>query len=61
MRRKLVHNSKIGITASASSQENLVKKILKKIEKSFKLNIIESKYEQEDTHFKIPQKLKEAV
>ena len=28
---------------------------------SFELNIIESKYEQEDTHFKIPQKLKEAV
>ena len=55
------HNSKIGITASASSPEILVKKILKKIEENFELNIIESKYEQEDTHFKIPQKLKEAV
>ena len=55
------NNSKIGITASASSPEILVKKILKKIEESFELNIIESKYEQEDTHFKIPQKLKEAV
>ena len=54
-------NSKIGITASASSPEILVKKLLKKIEESFELNIIESKYEQEDTHFKIPQKLKEAV
>ena len=55
------HNSKIGITASASSPEILIKKILKKIEENFELNIIESKYEQEDTHFKIPQKLKEAV
>ena len=55
------NNSKIGITASASSPEILVKKILKKIEENFDLNIIESKYEQEDTHFKIPQKLKEAV
>ena len=55
------NNSKIGITASASSPEILVKKILKKIEDSFELNIIESNYEQEDTHFKIPQKLKEAV
>jgi len=53
--------SKIGITASASSPEILVKKLLKKIEESFELNIIESKYEQEDTHFKIPQKLKEVV
>ena len=55
------NNSKVGITASASSPEILVKKILKKIEENFELNIIESKYEQEDTHFKIPQKLKEAV
>ena len=55
------NNSKIGLTASASSPEILVKKILKKIEENFELNIIESKYEQEDTHFKIPQKLKEAV
>lgn len=55
------NNSKIGITASASSPEILVKKILKKIEENFELNIIESKYKQEDTHFKIPQKLKEAV
>ena len=58
----IIHNnSKIGITASASSPEILVKKLLKKIEESYELNIIESKYEQEDTHFKIPQKLKEAV
>ncbi len=53
--------SKIGITASASSPEVLVKKILEKIGQHFELNIIESIYEKEDTHFKIPQKLKEAV
>ena len=58
---KIENNSKIGITASASSPEILVKKILQKIEQSFELNIIESKYQREDTHFKIPQKLKEAV
>ena len=57
----IADNSKIGITASASSPEILVKKILKKIEDSFELNIIESNYEQEGIHFKIPQKLKEAV
>ena len=53
--------SKIGITASASSPEILVKKILKKIEQNFELNIIESNFEKEDTLFKIPQKLKEAI
>ena len=54
-------NSKIGITASASSPEILVKKILKKIEENYELNIIESNYQKEDIHFKIPQKLKEAI
>ena len=53
--------SKIGITASASSPEILVKKILKKIEQNFELNIIESNFEKEDTLFKIPRKLKEAI
>ena len=53
--------SKIGITASASSPEILVKKILEKIEQYFELNIIESNFEKEDTLFKIPQKLKEAI
>jgi len=53
--------SKIGITASASSPEILVKKILKKIEQYFELNIIESNFEKEDTLFKIPRKLKEAI
>ena len=54
-------SSKIGITASASSPEILVTKILKKIELYFDLNIIESDFEKEDIHFKIPQKLKEAI
>ena len=53
--------AKIGITASASSPEILVKKILDKIGLHFELNIIESIYEKEETHFKIPQKLKEVV
>ena len=53
--------TKIGITASASSPEILVKKILDKIGLHFELNIIESIYKKEETHFKIPQKLKEAV
>jgi len=54
-------SSKIGITASASSPEILVKKILTKIEKYFELNIIESNFEKEVTNFKIPQKLKETI
>ena len=59
---KIINNSsKIGITASASAPEVLVNKILKKIGKYFNLNIIESNYEKETTHFKIPQKLKQAV
>ena len=55
------NSSKIGITASASAPEVLVNKILDKIGKYFDLNIIESNYEKETTHFKIPQKLKQAV
>ena len=55
------NKSKIGITASASSPEILVKKMLDKIKQYFELNIIESNYEKEDIHFKIPQKLKEVV
>ena len=49
---------KIGITASASSPEILVSKMLQKIGGEFDLNIIESEYEKENTHFKITQKLK---
>jgi len=54
-------SSKIGITASASSPEILVSKMLAIIGTQFDLNIIESEYEKESTHFKIPQKLKEAI
>ena len=54
-------SSKIGITASASSPEILVSKMLAKIGQQFDLNIIESEYEKENIHFKIPQKLKEVV
>ena len=57
----IINSSKIGITASASAPEVLVNKILNKIGKYFDLNIIESNYEKETTHFKIPQKLKQAV
>ena len=53
--------SKIGLTASASSPEILVSKMLQKIGEKFDLNIIESEYEKENTHFKIPQKLKEVI
>ena len=51
---------KIEQTFSSFTKPNS-KKIIEKIEENFELNIIESKYEQEDTHFKIPQKLKETV
>jgi 4-hydroxy-3-methylbut-2-enyl diphosphate reductase len=54
-------SSKIGITASASSPEILVSRMLAKIGHKFDLNIIESEYEKENIHFKIPQKLKEVV
>ena len=57
----IINSSKIGITASASAPEVLVNKILNKIGKYFDLNIIESNYEKETTHFKIPQQLKQAV
>ena len=57
----LINATKIGITASASSPEVLVSKMVQKIEEKFDLNIIESEYEKENTHFKIPQKLKEAI
>ena len=57
----LIGSSKIGITASASSPEILVSKMLAKIGQQFDLNIIESDYEKENIHFKIPQKLKEVV
>ena len=59
---KIINSArKIGITASASSPEILVEKILKKIDQYYNINIIESDFEKEDTHFKIPQKLKEVI
>ncbi|MBT3776790.1 MAG: 4-hydroxy-3-methylbut-2-enyl diphosphate reductase [Pelagibacteraceae bacterium] len=57
----LNNSAKIGVTASASSPEILVTKIINKISQFFDLNIIEAEYEKEDIHFKIPQKLKEAI
>ena len=49
----------IGITASASSPEIMVKSMLDKFKEIFKIKVIESIYEKEDIHFKIPAKLKE--
>ena len=51
----------IGITASDSAPEILVKNLIEKLSNDFNLNIIETSYEKEDVHFKIPQKLKEAI
>ena len=51
----------IGITASASAPEILVKNLIKKLSHNYEINIIESSFEKEDIHFKIPQKLKKAI
>jgi len=51
----------IGITASASSPEILVKNLIELLSKKYELNIIESSFEKEDVHFKIPQILKEVI
>ena len=48
----------IGITASASSPEILVKKLLDKLKNNFELQINEAHYQKEDVYFKVPQKLK---
>ncbi len=56
---KIFENSKnIGITASASSPEVLVKKLIDKLKLNFNLKINESHYQKEDIYFKVPQKLK---
>ena len=47
----------IGITASASSPEILVKKLLDNLKKSFELKVNEAHYQKEDVFFKVPQKL----
>ena len=48
----------IGITASASSPEILVKKLIDKLKNNFDLNINEAHYQKEEVYFKVPQKLK---
>ena len=48
----------IGITASASSPEILVEKLLEKLKKNFDLKINEAHYRKEDVYFKVPQSLK---
>ena len=50
----------IGITASASAPEILVKNLINKLSNKFDLNLIESSFKKEDIHFKIPQKLKQS-
>ncbi len=47
----------IGITASASSPEILVKKLLDKLKKNFEVKVNEGHYQKEDVFFKVPQKL----
>ncbi len=56
---KFQNANSIGITASASAPEILIKILIEKLSNKFDLNIIESLYEKENIHFKIPQKLKE--
>ena len=47
----------IGITASASSPEVLVKKLLDNLIRNFEIHINEGSYQKEDVFFKVPQKL----
>ena len=47
----------IGITASASSPEILVKKLLDNLTKNFEVQVNEGHYQKEDVFFKVPQKL----
>ena len=48
----------IGITASASSPEVLVKKLIDKLKRNFTINVNEANYQKETVYFKVPQKLK---
>ena len=48
----------IGITASASSPEILVKKLIDKLKNNFSIKINEAHYQKENVYFKVPQKLK---
>ncbi len=47
----------IGITASASSPEVLVRKLLDNLKQNFEVQINEGHYQKEDVFFKVPQKL----
>ncbi len=47
----------IGITASASSPEVLVQKLLDNLKRNFEIHINEGSYQKEDVFFKVPQKL----
>ena len=47
----------IGITASASSPEVLVKKLIDNLKRNFEIQINEGSYQKEDVFFKVPQKL----
>ena len=47
----------IGITASASSPEILVRKLLDNLKKNFEVQVNEGRYQKEDVFFKVPQKL----
>ena len=47
----------IGITASASSPEVLVRKLLDNLKRNFEIHINEESYQKEDVFFKVPQKL----
>ena len=52
------NTNNIGVTASASSPEILVKKLLDKLKNNFDIRINEAHYKKEDVYFKVPQKLK---
>ena len=52
------NTNNIGITASASSPEILVEKLLNKLKDNFELKINEAHYQKEDIYFKVPQSLK---
>ncbi len=47
----------IGITASASSPEVLVKKLIDNLKRNFEIHVNEESYQKEDVFFKVPQKL----
>jgi len=55
----IFENSKnIGITASASSPEILVKRLIDKLKDNFTIKVNEAHYQKENIYFKVPQKLK---